>query len=291
MKKSLLLLSVLGLVACSSTPVRDEGANVDDVPPPVVAGAPKGVTHAPTPTPSPSPVAEPEPERPKTPPAPSQYATLNEAIKAQNDERIYAAATQILAQSPTDAKALNALAMYQYKKSRFELARYLLSKAISANPKSAPLHSNLGVVLLAMKENRDALKAFRKALEIDDEDSVAAANLGAIYVHEKDYAKALIVLETAYKEGLRDVRVLNNYGIALTASGKFDKAADMYKAVLKEQANNRETLFNYASLLVDHMGKYQEGLEVINRLKFVGGPGETRNRIIALENKAKTGLK
>jgi hypothetical protein len=39
------------------------------------------------------------------------------------------------------------------------------------------------------------------------------------------------------------------------------------------------------------MGKYQEGLDVINRLKFVGGPADTRNRIITLENKAKAGLK
>ena len=47
----------------------------------------------------------------------------------------------------------------------------------------------------------------------------------------------------------------------------------------------------YETLLVDHMKQYNEGLEIINRLKFVGGPEDTRNRIIALENKAKAGLK
>ena len=118
----------------------------------------------------------------------------------------------------------------------------------------------------------------------------SASNLGAIYVQEKDFTKANVVLDTAYRKGVRDPKVLNNYAIALTASAKYDRAEDIYKLLMKEQ-NNKEILFNYAVLLVERLGKYQDGLEVINRLKFVGGPADTRNKIIALENKAKAGLK
>ncbi|KYG61348.1 adventurous gliding motility protein T, partial [Bdellovibrio bacteriovorus] len=232
-----------------------------------------------------------EPVRPQVPTTPSQYAALNEAIKSQSDEKIYQAATQILTQSPNDAKALNALAMYHYKRGRYDLCRYLLSKAISSSPKMAELHSNLGIVQLAQGERRDAIKSFRKALDINNDEAVAAANLGAIYVQEKDYGKAQVVLETAYKRGVRDPRVLNNYAIALSAHRKYDKAADLYAQILKDNGNNKEALYNYATLLVENMGKYQEGLDVINRLKFVGGPSDTRNKIIALENKAKAGLK
>ncbi|MNJ92505.1 lipoprotein NlpI [compost metagenome] len=285
MKKLILILAVLGLAACSTRPTHEtktetfSGSTVSEA---------RVEREAPPTAAAPS---EPEPEKPRTPPPASQYAALNEAIKSQSDDRIYSTSTQILAQSPNDVKALNALAMYQYKKGRFDLAKYLLSKAISASPRMSELYSNMGIVQLALSENREAVKSFRKALEINNDDAVAAANLGSIYVLEKDYTKAQVVLETAYKRGVRDPRVLNNYAIALTAGKKYDKAADLYKTILKEQNNNREVLFNYAVLLVDHMGKYQDGLDVINRLKFVGGPGDTRNRIIALENKAKTGLK
>lgn len=234
----------------------------------------------------------PEAERPKPPPVQaSQYSSLNAAIKATNDEGIYRAATDILAQSSNDPRALNALAMYHYKRGRFDLSRYLLSKALSANAKSPELYSNLGIVQLAQNERREAIKSFRKALEINRDDAVAAANLGAIYVQEKDYNKGAIVLETAYRKGIRDARVLNNYAVALTAQGKFDKAADLYKGILKENNSNREAMYNYAVLLIDRMAKYEDGLEVLGRLKFVGGPGDTRNKIIALENKAKAGLK
>ena len=286
MKKYTLILPVLFLAACSSAPVAttessdDSGLSVSDAP--AIEGkasAPEEVKSAP------------EPERPKVQVGASQYSNLNAAIKAGNDDGIYRAATDILAQSSNDSRALNALAMYHYKRGRFDLSRYLLSKALSTNVKSSELYSNLGIVQLAQNERREAIKSFRKALEINRDDAVAASNLGSIYVQEKDYNKGALVLETAYRKGIRDARVLNNYAVALTAQGKFDKAADLYKGILKENNSNREAMYNYAVLLIDRMAKYEDGLEVIGRLKFVGGPGDTRNKIIALENKAKAGLK
>lgn len=281
MKRIITCFSLLALAACSSSPTKESPEETKTA----VAEAPKVEVD------EFKDLEKVEPVRPVTPPAPSQYAALNEAIKSQSDERIYQASTQILTQSPNDARALNALAMYHYKRGRFDLCRYLLGKAISSSPKTAELYSNLGIVQLAQNERRDAVKSFRKALDINNDEAVAAANLGAIYVQERDFAKAGVVLETAYRKGVRDPRVLNNYGIALTAQGKLDRAEEMYKAALKDSGNNKEVLFNYAILLVDHMQKYQDGLEVINRLKFVGGPADSRNRIIALENKAKAGIK
>lgn len=219
------------------------------------------------------------------------YVELNEGINEQSDEKIYQSATQILTQSPSDVRALNALAMYHYKRGRFDLCRYLLNKAIAASPKTGALYSNLGVVQLAQGEQREAIMSFRKALDINDRDSVAATNLGAIYTQEKDFGKAIFALEIAYEQGIRDARVVNNYAITLTAQKKYQKAEELYKALLKENSSNREYLLNYAILLIDEMGKFQEGLDLINRLKFVGGPADSRNRIIALENKAKAGLK
>ncbi|MGE5085386.1 MAG: tetratricopeptide repeat protein [Bacillota bacterium] len=288
MKKYTLILPVLVLAGCSSSPVAtndrsdDSAMTVSDAPP--IEGKASSEDVKPTP----------EPERPKAPPVvvgSSQYSNLNAAVKAANDEAIYRAATDILAQASNDPRALNALAMYHYKRGRFDLSRYLLTKALSANPKSPELYSNLGIVQLAQNERREAIKSFRKALEINRDDAVASSNLGAIYVQEKDYNKGVMVLETAYRKGIRDGRVLNNYAIALTAQGKFDKAADLYKGILKENNGNREAMYNYAVLLIDRMAKYEDGLEIIGRLKFVGGPGDTRNKIIALENKAKAGLK
>jgi Flp pilus assembly protein TadD len=292
MNKFIFILSALFIVGCASGPksVSDGeesgGMNVSDAP--ALEGSEESTPAA---SAKEAPEAQPEPEKKPVVIASSHYSALNSAIKSQNDEAIYKAATDILAQSSADPRASNALAMYHYKRGRFDLSRYLLSKAISGSPRTAELYSNLGVVQLAQNERRDAVKSFRKALEMNSQEPVAAANLGAIYVQERDYNKGAMILEVAYKKGIRDARVLNNYGIALTATGKYDKANDMYKAALKESDSNREVMLNYAILLIDKMEKYQDGLEVLNRLKFVGGPADSRNKIIALENKAKAGIK
>lgn len=216
---------------------------------------------------------------------------LVDAIKSQNDEQIFRVAGQLLTQNPNDVKAINAMAMYYFKKGKIDATKYLLNKAIAANPNAGEAYSNMGLVHLANNEPREAIMAFRKALDINSNDSIAAANAGSIYVAEKDYNKAASVLSVAYNGGVRDAKTMNNYAVSLTAVGKFDEASSIYQAAMKEQNNNRELLLNYAILLIDHMNKYKEGMDALNRLKFVGPPSESRNRIIALENKAKAGLK
>lgn len=290
MKKLILFSSLLGLVACSTFQAHDSGAPSDDIGSSVDSPAYSDAPAANDGRNSGADTSD-EPITPKAPPPSSHYSALNDAVKADSDEAIYKAATQILVQAPNDPRALNALAMYHYKKNRFELSQYLLQKALSGQGKTSEIYSNLGIVQMAQGERREAVKSFRQALNINSTDAVAAANLGSIYTAEKDYAKAQMVLETAYRRGVRDVRVLNNYGIALTAGGKYEQAEKVYSEALKDSSGNKEALFNYAVLLVDHMQKFSQGIEVINRLKFVGGPAETRNRIIALENKAKAGLK
>lgn len=221
----------------------------------------------------------------------SVYWRLNEAIKIQNDEMIVKESTQILLKSPGDLRALNAMAMSSYRKGRFSLARYLLNKASQIHPNSAEVYSNMGVVDLATDNKRDAIQNFKKAIQLDSEDGVAAANIGAIYVRERDYAKAKVALEVAYRKGFRDVKTLNNYAIALTANAKYDKANEIYNEVLRQQPSSKEALFNSSVLLIEHLKKYNEGLDRLQKLKFTGGPADSKNKIIALENKAKAGLK
>lgn len=216
-------------------------------------------------------------------------SALDEALKSQNDERIYQSATAVLMQNPTDVKALNALAVYHYKKGQHSAAKYFLASALRYRETSEAFN-NLGVVHLALSEKKEAIQAFRQALRINSQEGAAAANLGAIYVQAKNYNKAVVPLEMAYERGYRDVKTLNNYAIALTAQGKYAEAERHYEKALKDSSQNKEILLNYSILLIEHLKKYRDGLDVLNRLKFVGsGPGES-SRVRDLENKAKSGL-
>lgn len=292
MKKIVLAAILCGLVAaCESAPKHGEDTGYS----PVAGSGPSSSGYDNEGSPSTgSPAAPAAPAKPGTAaaaaPTVSQGA-LADAIKSQNDEQIFRVAGQLLTQNPNDTRALNAMAMYYFKKGKVDATKFLLSKALASNPNAGEAYSNMGLVHLAQNERRDAIKAFRKALDINSRDGIAAANAGSIYVAEKDYNKAVSALQVAYNGGVRDAKTLNNYAVALTGVGKFDDANSIFKAAMKDNNNNREILLNYAILLIDHMNKHKEGMDTLNRLKFVGPPSESRNRIIALENKAKAGLK
>ncbi|MFN3454691.1 MAG: tetratricopeptide repeat protein [Pseudobdellovibrio sp.] len=219
--------------------------------------------------------------------APNKLAA---AIKAQNDDAIMQSATEVLTQNPKDVTALNALAMVHFKRGRNEAAEYLLNKALQITQSKSELYNNLGLVKLAKGENREAVALFRKGLQVNGSDVAIGANLGALYVKEKDYSKAELALEIPYKKGVKDPKVINNYAVALTGSGNISKASDVYSKAIKDYPSQRDIMLNYAILLIDHQQKYREGLDLLNRLKFVGTPSESRNLINDLESKAKAGL-
>ena len=159
------------------------------------------------------------------------------------------------------------------------------------NPNSSEVHNNLALTLLAQNQNREALQEFRKALALNNDEGAAAANLGSIYVEQKSFTKALVANEMAYKRNNKDPKVLNNYAISLTAVGKYKEAKDVYQRALSLNGDNKEIVVNYAILLIDHLNENKEGLDLINKARFLGISPEARNRINTLENKAKSGVK
>lgn len=247
-------------------------------------------------------VAEPEVHSaaPTAPPAPvpvknqevarGLLSGISDGIRAQNDEAVYRAATQVLGQNPNEVRALNSMGVYNYRKGRYLAAEYFFTRAIKVQS-SSELLNNLALTQLAMGEKRDAIKTWRKALDLNPNDGVAAANVGSIYVQEKDYTKARIVLETATKRGIRDHKTLVNYGVAQAAAGKYDSAKLMYEEALKVNGNSQEALLNYAILLIEHLGQRQEGMQQLDRLRFMSPDETVKKRMNELENKAKSELK
>lgn len=285
MKKAVqksLLLSVLILSACSSSEVQpDEPKAAAEIPAVNTTSSEKEKV-----------VVEkniPEIKREEKV-STSQYSPLTEAIRQQNDEAIQKTASEILTQNSKDLMALNSMAMVYYKKGRFEAAEYLLGKALAVHPDSSEVYSNRGLVLLAMGERREAIRSFRKAIELNPNNAVAGANVGSLYVQDKDYNKAALSLEIAVKNGQRDFKVMNNYALALAATGKTKEAADIYDRLIKDNPSQKDVMLNYSILMIEQMQKYREGLDLLNRLKFVGNAPESREIIKQLENKAKAGL-
>lgn len=220
-----------------------------------------------------------------------RLVNLDKSLQDVSDSKLYDQATSGLLQDPNSVNWLNALGLYYYKRGQFKTAEYLLSKAIQKNPQDFSLYTNLGVVYLAMGEKYKAIKTMRKSIELNPNDSVSAANLGSLYLEAKDFEKALVATETAYKAGLKDYKLMNNYGVALMMTGDSKNAKDILDQALKLQSSSKEIMLNQSILLIEFMKEYKLGLDNINRLKFLGTPADLKGTLNQLESKARANLK
>jgi len=228
-----------------------------------------------------------EPEEVK----PAKYEALDVAIKSGNEDRIRNASVDILQTNPKDVKALNSLAMLQFKKGNYEAAAVILDKVLSIDSQSSAAYANLGLINLVRNDKAAAIGFFKKSLEYDSKNYAAGANLGSIYVKEKDFAKAIVALDNVVDDTDAEEGSLTNYAIALTATGKASEAASIYDRILKKNPSSKSAMLNLAVVYIEKLNKFEDGLDLVNRLKFVGADNESRQLIKDLENKAKAGLK
>jgi Flp pilus assembly protein TadD len=282
-----MLLAALIISGCSSAPKTsgeepiESGAEKSDT----KIGDNKMVEMKPADTKPEAPsAAPPEPKDPR-------YDALNSAVAANNEDKIRNISVELLQNNSKDVKAMNALAMYHFKKGNHEATQLLLNKILAINPKSSTAYNNLGMISLARGEKRDAIENFKKAIEFDSDNYAAGINLGSIYLKEKDYSKAVLALENAVSDRKADVNSMNNYAIALAATGKPQDAERIYQDILKDSPSNKNVMLNLAIVLIEKLNKPSDGLDLLNRLKFVGVDIESRQVIKDLENKAKAGLK
>jgi tetratricopeptide (TPR) repeat protein len=223
-------------------------------------------------------------------PTPTLDARLDQAVKDKDDARIQSVATEILSANPRSIRALMALSALNLKRGKLEASEIFLKRVLKVNPNHPGANNNLGLIYLQQNNDADAIRAFKTGLRGDSRNAIIGGNLGSLYVKAKDYQKALIALEGPIQKSTTEFGVWNNYAISLYHTGKKDEAEKIYEKLLKQNPSSRDIMLNYSVLLIDGQNKFKQGLDLINRLKFVGIPAESRNLIKDLENKAKLGL-
>ncbi len=246
------------------------------------------------------------PQAPETKPpeaAPSRQTGRAEATKplavnfaalakANRPDQLRDEAMRILAVNANDVGALNALAFTYYKKNKFGAARIVLERANEKNPSTPQILTNLAILDMAENEPGRALVNLKKSYKIDDHNAETLAMMGSIYIQNRDYAKALSPLEQSYHNDKTNIRLGNNYAVALTKTKSYEMAQRVYDEIMAQNSRESEVLLNYASLLVDYLNKPKEGLNLVYKVKFI----ETERQDILdlankLENRAKSALK
>jgi len=132
--------------------------------------------------------------------------------------------------NPQSSTAYYELGLAYFNLDRFNESVAALKNATALKPDYGDAYEQLGIALRRVSRNQEAINALNKAIELDPEDSGGYMGLGDVYYYNtKEYRKAM----EAYKRGLQydsnNHVAAYNVGWVCNDIGSYDEAVDWLK--------------------------------------------------------------
>jgi Flp pilus assembly protein TadD len=183
------------------------------------------------------------------------------ALEAHRAGRLSEAASvyrEAIALNPSNADALNLLAVLRRAEGDGAAAIDLGERAAAAAPGRADIRYNLGNARSALGDHRGAAAEFRAALSLDPAFADAAANLGIALVAlgEHDAAIAAYEQATAIDDSHKIARL--NLGNLLSETGRHDEGVHHLRACARFHPDLAEAHYNLGMALL-RLGDFRQG--------------------------------
>ncbi len=127
---------------------------------------------------------------------------------------------------PSSAEALSNLAAVHARREQYPEAVRLYEQALKANPRLYPIHFNLAVTLIRMKDPR-AIDHLREFLKARPGEPRAQQLLGLCLIETGDNRAAITELEAAYKANPADRSIVPSLAYASVRAGDENRARDL----------------------------------------------------------------
>ena len=179
----------------------------------------------------------------------------------------------VLAVDTSNKAAYENLARLYYDRGRLKdpsylvLANLVVTQALRVlekeNLQSADIWNLKGLLFMQQDNQVDALKAFKKAVDIDGNHSDANRNIGFIAIRFRDYDGAAAAFETALEDASvqRDIEVYIAMGVAQRGLKAYEEAERWYRDAMDLDEHDPRPWYNLAVLNQDHLIG-QDGIEV-----------------------------
>ncbi|PRP91768.1 photosystem I assembly protein Ycf3 [Enhygromyxa salina] len=171
----------------------------------------------------------------------------------------------VLAVDTSNKAAYENLARLYYDRGRLKDQSYLVlsnlvvTQALRVLEKeqqqSADIWNLKGLLFMQDDNQIDALKAFKKAVEIEPNHPDANRNIGFIAIRFRDYPAAEKAFDTALKAASvkRDLEVHIAMGVAKRGLKKFKEAEEWYRKAMELDKKDPRPWYNLAVLNQDHL--------------------------------------
>ncbi len=131
-------------------------------------------------------------------------------------------------------------------------------------PESHLIHNNLAGAYVAVNRKDEAIKEYKKALEINPRYAKAYGNLGFLYAGSGKNEEAIKIYNTALEINPKDAVALNNLGNAFYDLGKKNEAVDNYRRATAANPNYSRAFYNLGNAYFT-MGMKDESIESLKR--------------------------
>lgn len=120
--------------------------------------------------------------------------------------------------------------------------------ALAVDPESNDAYRLKGRMFRQVRQNPQAVEAYRRAIQLDDQDAWSINNLGMIYLQEEMYDKALPALARAVELKGEVAMFRNNLGMALELTGRYRTAEDVYRMAIDVDESNLKAASNLSRI-------------------------------------------
>jgi predicted O-linked N-acetylglucosamine transferase (SPINDLY family) len=139
---------------------------------------------------------------------------------------------RVLKKRPNHFQSLHLLGISEHEAGNSEAAARSLWRALLVDPQSASAHSDLSIVLIALRRLDEALASCDKAIALKADFANAHYNRGIVLTALLRFADAVECFDRAIAIDPQHADALNNRGIALHELGRFADAIASYDAVI-----------------------------------------------------------
>ena len=173
---------------------------------------------------------------------------------------------KILEKYPQDFNSTHLLGVLEIQFGNFQLASFLLSKAIKINPNIASCYNNLSIVLTELGELDSALEKLEKAIYLDPNFVDAYNNKANIFFKLKKYDEAITNYNKAIKINSKYFKAYNNKGNVLFEQAKYKEAIKCFETAISinpkyiNAINNLGNSFQKLSDYKNAILKYKEAI-------------------------------
>lgn len=107
----------------------------------------------------------------------------------------------------------------------------------------ADLYNSAGFSFFMMKKYKEAIKMYKKSIELNEDNPLGYAGLGCALHEMGRYEQAIQAFDKALSKDYEIVGVYNSRGIAFSKIGKYEEAASDFKEFMRMQPEDTDIAF------------------------------------------------